>query len=97
MMMRNTNTGALEVYNIANNALTAAYPMGAVGLNWEVGGIASDSLGASAGTMDDSQASQLVQAMASFDGGSGAADGLNPGFVNADTSQQPLLMTPQHA
>jgi hypothetical protein len=30
-------------------------------------------------------------------GGSGAADGLNSGFVNAETSQQPLLTTPQHA
>jgi hypothetical protein len=34
--------------------------------------------------------------MAGFGGGSGAADGLNSGFVNADTSQ-PLLTTPQHA
>jgi hypothetical protein len=29
-----------------------------------------------------------VQAMGSFDGGSGAADGLNDGFINADSSQQ---------
>jgi hypothetical protein len=29
---------------------------------------------------------QLVQAMAGFGGGSGAADGLNSGLVNADTS-----------
>jgi len=35
--------------------------------------------------------------MAGFDGGSGAANGLNSGFVNADTSQQTLLTTPQHA
>jgi hypothetical protein len=32
--------------------------------------------------------------MAGFGGGSGAADGLNSGFVNADT---PLLTAPQHA
>jgi probable HAF family extracellular repeat protein len=41
--------------------------------------------------------SQLVQAMASFGGGSGATDLPNGGLVNADASQQPLLTTPQHA
>jgi hypothetical protein len=45
----------------------------------------------------DASTSQLVQAMAGFGGSSGAADGLNSGFVNAETSQQPLLTTPQHA
>jgi hypothetical protein len=35
--------------------------------------------------------------MAGFGGSSGASDGLNAGFVNADTSQQTFLMTPQHA
>jgi hypothetical protein len=95
MMMRNTNTGALEIYNIANNALTAAYSAGAVGLNWEVGGIAPDALnGASSGSSD---INQLVQAMAGFGSGSGAADSLNAVPLSADTSQQPLLTTPQHA
>jgi hypothetical protein len=41
--------------------------------------------------------SQLVQAMAGFRGGSGAADGLNAAPLGADTSQQTLLTTPQHA
>ena len=50
---------------------------------------------ASMGSSDGST-SQLVQAMAGFGGGSGAADGLNTGLVSADTSQQPLLTTPQH-
>jgi hypothetical protein len=31
--------------------------------------------------------------MAGFGGGSGAADGLNSDFVNADTSQQTFLTT----
>jgi hypothetical protein len=35
--------------------------------------------------------------MAGVGGGSGTADGLNAGFVNADTSQQTLLTTAQHA
>ena len=34
--------------------------------------------------------------MAGFGGGSGD-EGLNSRFVNADTSQQPLLTIPQHA
>jgi hypothetical protein len=63
-------------------------------LEWQLGGFAADpptgSMGSSGST------SQLVQAMAGFGGGSGAADGLNSGFVNAETSQQPLLTAPQH-
>ena len=43
-----------------------------------------------------SQAAQLVQAMAGFGGGSGAAGSLNTAAL-PDTSQQPLLTTPQHA
>src|SRR5262249_2970002 len=39
---------------------------------------------------------QLVQAMAGFGGGSGAAHGLNGVALDSDTSQQPLLTTPQH-
>jgi T5SS/PEP-CTERM-associated repeat protein len=89
MILRNSNTGALEVYDIANNALTSAYSMGAVGLNWQVGGIAADS---SAGT--SSQVAQLVQAIAGF--GGGAADSSNAAPI-ADTSEQTLLATPQHA
>jgi hypothetical protein len=46
---------------------------------------------------DTSQTGQLVQAMAGFGGGSGAADGLSTAPLGADTSQQPLLTTPQHA
>jgi hypothetical protein len=98
MILRNSNSGALEVYDIANNALTGAYSGGAVGLNWEVGGIAPDGPSASTASMGDSdQAAQLVQAMAGF-GGSGAADSLNTAALSAaDLSQQPLLTTPQHA
>jgi len=62
-------------------------------LDWQVGGFAVDPPTASTGS--SGQIAQLVQAMAGFGGGSGAADGLNSGFVNADT--QPLLTTPQHA
>jgi len=44
-----------------------------------------------------SQTSQLVQAMAGFGGGSGAAENLNAARLSTDTSQQMLLSTPQHA
>ena len=92
MIMRNSNTGALEVYDIANNALTSAFSMGAVGLNWQVAGIAPESSAAAGASV-----SQLVQAMASFDGGSGVGESLNTAPIGAETSQQPLLTAPQHA
>jgi hypothetical protein len=44
----------------------------------------------------DGSTSQLVQAMAGFGGGSGAANGLNIAALGSDTSQQPLLTTSQH-
>jgi len=98
LVLRNVNTGAFEVYDIANNQLTGAAALGAVGLDWSLGGFAADPPTGPAGSMRNSgDTSQLVQAMAGFGGGSGAADGLNSGLVNADTSQQQLLTTPQHA
>jgi hypothetical protein len=45
----------------------------------------------------NNQLGQLVQAMAGFGGGSGAAESLSTVALGADTSQQPLLTTPQHA
>jgi probable HAF family extracellular repeat protein len=101
MIMRNTTTGALQVYDISNHQITTTASLGSVGLNWQVGEFTIDpgttlsstnQLGIVSGSTP-----QLVQAMAAFGGGSGAADGLNTGFVNADTSEQPFLTTPQHA
>jgi hypothetical protein len=65
-----------------------------VGLDWSVGGFAVDPPSGSMG--GSSEAAQLVQAMAGFDGGGGAADGLNTVALAAETSQQPLLAAPQH-
>src|SRR5262249_60695621 len=42
LVLRNKNTGAFEVYDIANNQLTGAAPLGAVGLDWQMGGFAAD-------------------------------------------------------
>jgi hypothetical protein len=93
-VLRNVNTGAFEVYDIANNQLTGAASLGAVGLDWQLGGFAADPPTGSMG--DSSQVGQLAQAMAGFGGGSGAAESLSTVPPGVDTSQQPLLTTPQH-
>jgi hypothetical protein len=98
MVLRNTKTGAFEVYDIGNNTITAAASLGSVGLDWQLGGFAADAPGASSAAMGGaSEVGQLVQAMASFGAGGGAADGLNVAALGTDTSQQPLLTAPQHA
>jgi hypothetical protein len=92
LVLRNVNTGAFGVYNIANNQLTGAAPLGSVGLDWQLGGFAADpptgSMGSSGST------SQIVQAMAGFDGSSSAGESLNTAPLGADTSQQTFLTTP---
>lgn len=94
LVLRNVNTGAFEVYDIANNQLTGAASLGQVGLDWQLGGFAVDPPTGSMG--DSSQAAQLVQAMAGFGSGSGAGESVNAAPLSAETSQQPLLTTPQH-
>ena len=97
-MLRNVNSGVFEVYDIANNQLTGAARLGSVGLDWQLGGFATDpptgSMGGSGGQSDST--SQLVQAMAGF-GGGGAVESLNAAPLGADTSQQQFLTPPQHA
>jgi hypothetical protein len=95
LVLRNVNTGAFQVYNIANNQLTGSASLGAVGLDWQLGGFAANAPGAAMASSDGSS-SQLVQAIAGFDGGGGATDSLNAVPLGADTSQQPLLTMPQH-
>ena len=92
LVLRNVNTGAFEVYDIAGNTLVGAASLGTVGVDWQLGGFATNPPSGSAG--DSSQVGQLVHSMASFDSGSGAADGLNAVAPSADTSQQTLLTTP---
>ena len=67
-----------------------------MGLDWQLGGFAVDPPTGTTGGLDGST-SQLVQAMAGFGGGSGAGDTANTVALGADTSQPPLLTTPQHA
>jgi hypothetical protein len=62
MLMRNSNTGAFEVFDISNNAITLAGPIGQVGFEWTVAGIATASpTGAAAST------AQFAQDLASSD------------------------------
>jgi hypothetical protein len=95
LVLRKRQHWRFEVYDIANNQLTGAASLGAVGLDWQLGGFAADPP-SSSGAFADVSSDQLVQAMAGFGGGSGADDGLDAGFADADASQQPLLTTPQH-
>jgi hypothetical protein len=95
LVLRSASTGAFEVYDIANNQLTGAAPLGTVGLDWQMGGFAVDPPTGS-GSSGSTSTSQLVQAMAGFGGGSGAADSLNTAPLGAEISQQPSLTTPQH-
>jgi hypothetical protein len=95
LVLRNVNTGQFEVYNIATNQITGAAALGQVGLEWQLGGFAADASAASMGSSDDST-SQLVHAMASFGGGSGAAENFTSAALGAEISQQALLTTPQH-
>jgi hypothetical protein len=99
MVLRNVNTGAFEVYDIGRNRVTGAASLGSVGLEWQLGGFAADPPATSMGSSrsQPGSTSQLVQAMAGFGGGGGAAESLNTVALGADTSQQTLLTTPQHA
>ena len=96
MVLRDGNTGAFEAYDIANNQLTATASLGQVGLDWIVAGFAPFSSMGSTNVAPDST-SQLVQAMAGFGGGGGAADSPSTVPLGAETlSQQPLVTIPQH-
>src|SRR6266568_7457415 len=48
MILRNANTGGVEVYDLSNNQITGAAFMGTVGLNWQFSGVGNfSSLGES--------------------------------------------------
>jgi hypothetical protein len=93
-VLRNIRSGAFEVYDIANNQITAAASLGGVGSNWQVVGIAANSSPAAMGASDGSNA-QLVQAMAGFGSGGGASS-MTTG-ADPSQQQQQFLATPQHA
>jgi len=94
LVLRNVNSGAFEVYDIAGNTLVGAASLGAVGLDWQLGGFAVDPPTVSV-TFTDISNDQLVQAMAGF--GGSAADTSNTVPLGAEPSHQAFLTTPQHA
>jgi Lipase (class 3) len=95
-MLMQDAAGDLEVYQYhASFNAFAGQPMGAVGAPWMLDGIAAAP--PSGGGAAEMTNAQLVQAMAGFGGGTGAADGLNTAPLIGDTSQQTLLTTSQHA
>ena len=97
LILRNVNTGEFKVYDIANNQIIGAASLGQVGPDW-LGGFAADPPTTSTASVGGSnQATQLVQTMAGFGGGSGAADGLHTAPLGTETSQQSFLTRPQHA
>jgi Tetratricopeptide repeat len=54
MLMRNSTTGAFEVYDISHNTITSAASMGQVGLEWTVAGVAADlPAGTSAASLEE--------------------------------------------
>jgi hypothetical protein len=87
LVLRNVNSGAFEVYDIAGNTLVGAASLGAVGLDWQLGGFAVDPP-----TDNSADVGPLVQAMAGF--GGDAADSTNAAPIGAETSQQTFLTTP---
>jgi hypothetical protein len=54
LVLRNVNTGALQVYNIAGNTLVGSASLGAAGLDWQLGGFAADRPTGAMGSADDS-------------------------------------------
>ena len=65
------------------------------GKDWHLGGFPVDPPTASMGS--SSEAAQLLQTMAAFGGGSGAAESLNAAPIGAAKSHKPLLTKPQQA
>jgi hypothetical protein len=94
MLMRNSNTGAFEVYDISHNAITSAASLGQVGLEWQVGGFANYAPTYPVDPAGNSTA-LLAQAMASF--GASSAAGSAPGTIlgDGDSPQTLLVAAPQ--
>jgi hypothetical protein len=89
LVMQDTS-GNLYFYDIQKDALG---PSGRLMPASDIAQPFTEAFGADSSTA----VSQLGQAMASFDGSSGAADGLDTASLSADTSQRTFLTPPQHA
>jgi hypothetical protein len=83
----NVNTGAFQVYNIANNQITGSASLGRVGLDWELGGFAA------VGSTDSPALAQLVQAMSSFSPEAGPSLGVTA--LEAQDAQAAQMLAAQ--
>jgi hypothetical protein len=98
LVLRNVNTGAFQAYNIAFNSLTGSASLGAVGLDWQLGGLGATG-GSSGGPFNsqpaamDGSTSQLVQAMAGFGGSSSRGPSLSRISRCAGLSVRPATST----
>jgi hypothetical protein len=96
LVMRQDGTGAMLVFDIRDDKLVTGgssvfLPANSVPADWR------PAFGGDFLSTSSASTSQLVQAMASFDDGSGAAGGANAAPLAADTSQQSFLTMPQHS
>ena len=90
MLMRNSNTGVFELYDISNNTIAGTVPMGQVGLEWSISGVSASPASAPpsaqlsgpavdpATAAPSSATAQLTQAMASFAPSAGTAAASSP-------------------
>jgi hypothetical protein len=90
MPMRDSSTGAFEVYDISHNTITFAGSAGSVGFPWQVDGIAADP------PFGDAAASlgPLVQAMAGLPSGAAALTQGSLNQASQDATSPPSLLAP---
>ncbi len=85
MLMRNSQTGVFELYDIRNNTIASTAPMGQVDLEWSISGVSRSPAGVppatqlsgpavDPGAAASSATDQLTQAMTAF-----APSGATPG------------------
>ncbi len=110
MLMRNSNTGVFEVFDIRNNNITFAGPMGQVGPEWSISGVSAAPASALPATQlsgiatdpadaaPSSATAQLTQAMASFapSAGTPTAPSLLDQTTSAPSSAANLLTASNH-
>ena len=112
MLMRNSNTGMFELYDINNNTIApVTTQFGQVGLEWSISGISatpastppsaqlSDPAVDPANIVPSSAGTQLAQAMASFAPSAGTSATVSPigQLAGVPSAAADLLATPNHA
>ena len=104
MLMRNSNTGVFELFDISNNAIAPmTTQFGQVGLEWSISGVSATPASAPpttqlsgiaadpAGAAPSSATAQLTQAMASFAPSAGAAATSSPLGQSSPVAETPNL------